>query len=86
MLEVRYTLRSTYGETRAYIVDEHLREAIEKLTQKKTVNRENADGLRLLGVELVYYGDFTYEDDPIYPHGVHTKLTQRSAAPSLEAA
>ena len=68
---IRYTIKSAYGENRAYIVDDQQREAIEDLTGAKTLTRRSAKGLKHLGLELEYLGDVSLDDDPIYPHGNH---------------
>ena len=68
---IRYTIKSAYGENRAYVVDDQQREAIEGLTGAKTLTRKAAGGLKALGLELEYLGDVSYENDPIYPHGQH---------------
>jgi len=67
---IRYTIKSAYGENRAYVVDDK-REAIELLTGAKTLTKRSAKGLKALGLELEYLGDVSYENDPIYPHGQH---------------
>ena len=68
---IRYTIKSAYGENRAYVVDDQQREAIELLTGAKTLTRKAAGGLKALDLELEYLGDVSYENDPIYPHGQH---------------
>ena len=68
---IRYTIKSAYGENRAYIVDDQQREAIELLTGAKTLTQRAARGLKNLGLELEYLGDVSLDDDPIYPHGNH---------------
>jgi hypothetical protein len=73
---IRYTIKSAYGEHRAYIVDDQQRAAIEDLTGAKTLTRRAAKGLKSLGLELEYVGDVSYEDDPIYPHGQHKLLLE----------
>ena len=67
---IRYTIKSAYGENRAYVVDDK-REAIELLTGAKTLTQRAARGLKALGLELEYLGDVSYQNDPIYPHGNH---------------
>ena len=67
---IRYTIKSAYGENRAYVVDDK-REAIELLTGAKTLTKRAARGLKNLGLELEYLGDVSLDDDPIYPHGNH---------------
>ena len=68
---IDYTLKSQYGEVRAFIVDDAQRIAVESLTKAKSLTRTAASGLKSLGFELYYHGDMEYEDDPIYPHGHH---------------
>ena len=69
---IRYTIKSAYGENRAYVVDDK-REAIELLTGAKTLTQRAARGLKNLGLELEYAGDVSYQNDPIYPHGNHSR-------------
>ena len=71
MDRIRYTIKSAYGEHRAYLVDDSQREAVRLLTGAKTLTRKAASGLKKLGLQLEYAGDVSYEDDPIYPHGEH---------------
>ena len=68
---IRYTIKSAYGENRAYLVDDSQREAVEDLTGAKTLTKRAAKGLKNLGLELEYLGDVSYQNDPIYPHGQH---------------
>jgi hypothetical protein len=68
---IRYTIKSAYGEHRAYLVDDSQREAVRLLTGAKSLTRKAAQGLKALGFEMEYAGDVSYEDDPIYPHGEH---------------
>jgi len=71
MDRIRYTIKSAYGEHRAYIVDDQQREAVRLLTGAKSLTRKAAEGLKALGLELEYAGDVSYGDDPIFPYGHH---------------